>query len=271
MNERDEAVLSEALAALQRGESIDSIVRRYPAQAADLLPLLRTAGELSALGRTPSAAARLRGQQHLRQALAAPPRRRWQQPVLQIAPILALLVLMLAAVLLLTRPSESPATVQTPTATQTATGTATPTSTPLVTPQPTLPLNQPAATGQATPPTPTAQPTQPAATPTLEPPTQSAAPATPPRDDSDHDSAVTVTAPRSPLTPTATVDHDDDHSDDNSGSSADDDNNSDDNSGSNDGRDGGGEDNSGSDHDDRDDNSGRGSSNQDQSETKDDD
>jgi cell division septation protein DedD len=63
MNAQLEAKLIECLDALTQGESVDRILARYPDEAAQLRPLLRTAAGLSELRLEPSEAAKIKSRQ----------------------------------------------------------------------------------------------------------------------------------------------------------------------------------------------------------------
>ena len=60
MNETMERILIEALDLLEQGASIDEIIARYPAQAADLRPFLLTAASLGNLANQPTVTAEAR-------------------------------------------------------------------------------------------------------------------------------------------------------------------------------------------------------------------
>ncbi len=63
MDAQFEAILIECLDALAQGESLDSILARYPQEAAQLRPLLKTAADLPTLRMEPSEAAKMSSRQ----------------------------------------------------------------------------------------------------------------------------------------------------------------------------------------------------------------
>lgn len=97
MNELPESILIEALDLLEQGVGVEEIVARYPAQAAELRPLLLTAARLATLSTQPAVTAERRSRAAFLAAAAgqtAAPRRaagvRWLARLL--APALAVLL-----------------------------------------------------------------------------------------------------------------------------------------------------------------------------------
>ncbi len=68
MNETTERILIEALDLLEQGASIDEIIARYPAQAADLRPFLLTAASLGNLANQPTVTAEARSKRAFQDA-----------------------------------------------------------------------------------------------------------------------------------------------------------------------------------------------------------
>ncbi len=105
MNTDLERNLIECLDALERGESLADILRRYPQQAEELRPFLETAALLNDLNLQPSLHAQARSRQaFLAQADALRPQkprligwRRWQRALVPVMAIVVLLFLISAA------------------------------------------------------------------------------------------------------------------------------------------------------------------------------